>query len=224
MYVVVASATFAALVVGYAGVKDSGPAGLGLGASAVRPLLVGMIVVGFAMMAGALAPSAYWTSPAAVLQDGVRPAIGLERVTRHPFFTGVVAWAAAHVLLAPRLTGSVFFAGFVVLAVAGAAHQAGKLRSRKGAGYDDYLKSTSAVPFVAIARGSQQLRWREIPWIGLALGVAAAFFLRTKHEAFFQARGLPVIVAVAGGSVLIGVISTVRSTLARRRASASSDG
>ena len=67
------------------------------------------VVAGIVLMAGAFAPHGYWSSPGAVLADGVRAATGLERVTRHPFFSGTVLAMGAHALLAPRLTGTVFF-------------------------------------------------------------------------------------------------------------------
>ena len=59
-------------------------------------------------MGGAFAPSAYWKSPPMVLQTSVREPVGLERITRHPFFTGLVLVMGAHVLLAHRLSAAVF--------------------------------------------------------------------------------------------------------------------
>jgi len=80
-----------------------------------------------------------------MLVTTVRPARGLERITRHPFFSGLVLVMAAHVLLAPRLTEAVFFAGFIALVIAGTIHQARKLRLRYGAAaYDAYLESYAA--------------------------------------------------------------------------------
>ena len=54
-------------------------------------------------------------------------------MTRHPFFVGVALLASAHVLLATRLVGAVFFAGLAALAILGARHQDRKILARRGA-------------------------------------------------------------------------------------------
>src|SRR6185295_17077612 len=123
----------------------------------------------------AFAPRGYWSSPTTPLATDVRAAVGLERVTRDPFFVGLALVMAAHALLATRLVGAVFCAGFVVLIVAGSVHQTRKLRARHGATYDGYLATTSFVPFAAVLRGEQRIVWRELPWLSLAAGAAAAF-------------------------------------------------
>jgi uncharacterized membrane protein len=212
MYVLIASVLFALLVAGYAVVRVSGPAGFALADSPrARTPLLGASLAGFALMAGALAPSGYWNSPAAILTDGVRPAYGLERITRHPFFTGLVLAMGAHALLATRMAGSVFFGGFVVLATLGSAHQARKLGARKGQAFARYLSETSAIPFVAIVRGRQPLALGELPWAALALGVALAWIIRQLHDRILAWYGAPLIVAVVGGSIVVGAISTSRA-------------
>jgi uncharacterized membrane protein len=152
----IAAITFAALVAVYASVRYAGPPGLALAADPLArgPLIVA-IVVGFLLMAGALAPRGYWDSPIAVLADDVRAPFGLERITRHPFFAGVVLVMGSHALLATHLTGTVFCAGFVVLAILGPLHQDAKLRALRGQAYDRFLAATSLIPFVAIVTGRQ---------------------------------------------------------------------
>jgi uncharacterized membrane protein len=215
-YIIVASVLFAALVAGYSHVRFSGPRGIALAeipwASA---LLFAASVAGFGLMVGALAPSGYWDSPAAVLRDGVRPAYGLERINRHPFFTGLVLLMGSHALLATRMTGTIFFTGFVLLATLGPMHQARKLRARKGEPFVRYLEHTSAVPFVAIARGRQKLVLREIPWRALVLGAVLAFGVSRVHDGIFAWHGAPLIGAVVGLGVFIGVISSLRQQRAQ---------
>src|SRR5262245_47226657 len=117
-FVVVAAASFTALVVTYTAVQGAGPEGLDAGPLPwLRSPLVVAMVVGIVFMVGAFAPSGYLESPSAIFGEGVRPPWGLERITRHPFFTGTVLVMGAHALLATRLTGTVFFAGFVVLSI-----------------------------------------------------------------------------------------------------------
>jgi uncharacterized membrane protein len=218
LFVFVASVLFAALVAAYAVFRFSGPRGLAFSElPAARALLLAASSSGFALMAGALAPSGYWNSPAAILTDGVRPAYGLERITRHPFFTGLVLAMGAHALLATRMTGTVFFSGFVVLAALGSAHQSRKLQARKGEAYARYSSDTSAIPFVAIVRGRRRLALRELPWAALALGLALAWVIRQLHERILAWYGAPLIVAVVGGSIAVGAISTARVPRVRTR-------
>jgi len=206
VFSLVASAAFALLVRGYAVVRSAGPAGLALGGvPVVRWLLVGAIVIGMALMVGAFAPRGYWSSPMMVLVGKVREPYGLERISRHPFFSGFVIFNLAHMLLARRLTGMLFFGGFVVLVVAGSAHMASKLRARYGAGYDDFLAVTSALPFAAILAGRQRLALREMPWLFLVAGVAGAFGLRAIHGSIMARDGIGFTLAVVLVSWAIAV-------------------
>jgi uncharacterized membrane protein len=210
-YVAIASALFAAVVVGYASVAGEGPRGLGLGDDPwARGALAAVIALGVVLMVGAFAPRAYWDSPIVVLGTGVRAPYGLERITRHPFFAGTALLAAAHMLLAARATGAVFFAGFFVLATVGPAHQARKLRALRGPAYDEFLAKTSAVPFLAILRGRQQLVLAELPWATLSLAAIAALALRTHHPGILAWHGAPVIAVAVGSSVTIGIVQSRR--------------
>jgi uncharacterized membrane protein len=211
LFVAVSSVLFVVLTAAYAGVSASGPAGLGLaGLAWTRTLLVTLVILGFAFMAGALAPRGYWDSPVAVLRDGVRPAQGLERVTRHPFFTGLFLVMGAHALLATRLTGTIFFAGFVALIVLGASHQARKLRARKGEPFARYLESTSAVPFAAIVRGRQPWAPRELPWVALGVGALVGWGVWAGHAWLLAGRGAVFSLSVVAGSLVIGAITARR--------------
>jgi uncharacterized membrane protein len=215
-YTLVASVLFAALVAAYSQVRFSGPRGFALAEIPwVRAPLLAANVAGVSLMIGALAPSGYWDSPAAILRDGVRPAHGLERITRHPFFTGLTLVMGSHALLATRMTGTIFFTGFVLLASLGPMHQARKLRARKGEQFVRYLEHTSALPFVAIAQGRQSLVLREMPWGALVLGVVLAFAVQQVHDGIFAWHGAPLTGAVVGGSILIGLISTWRQQRAQ---------
>jgi len=206
-YFIVASILFVGLVAVYASVRSEGPPGLALAAVPLArgPLIVA-IVVGVVLMTGAFAPREYWESPTAILADGVRAPLGLERITRHPFFSGVVLVMGSHALLATYLTGTVFCAGFAVLALAGPLHQDAKLRVLRGSAYDHYLAQTSMIPFVAIATGRQRFVASEMPWRTLALGLVVAAAIRLVHDHLFDAYGAPFILAVVGGSALIGAV------------------
>jgi uncharacterized membrane protein len=220
-YLVIASVLFSALVAVYASVAGAGPAGLALASTPwARDALIAAIVCGFVLIAGGLAPTGYWASPAMPLAVGARPPYGLERITRHPIFAGVILVLGAHALLAERATGAVFFTGFVVLAIGGTAHQAGKLRRTRGLAYDRYLAATSAIPFVAIARRRQRLIARELPGLALALGVLVAAAVYALHGHLLDGRGAPFSGPIVAGALLVAIVAERR---ARARACTGSD-
>jgi uncharacterized membrane protein len=94
--------------------------------------------------------------------------IGIYRVTAVPGSLGVLLWALVHLLNLGEARAVVVFAGLAVmtlialvknLAVAGPAY-----------------RKVGWLPFAAIVRGRETLRWREIGWwrLGLALLVYAS--------------------------------------------------
>ena len=59
----------------------------------------------------------------------------MARISRHCFFAGLTVFAVTHLLLATKLVGTVFFAGFALVAILGARHQDRKLLAKKGEPY-----------------------------------------------------------------------------------------
>src|SRR5262249_32076753 len=180
LFPLVAVASFTGLVRYYALHRFEGASGLALGAEpALRWPLMGIVVLGVVLINGALA--AYPRSAMALFRRTVPEPYGLDRVSRHPFFVGVGLLAVAHVLLATRLTGTVFAAGLALVAFVGAWHQDRKLHGLRGAAYGRYLATTSTLPFAAIAMGHQHLVWSELPWTSLFSGLVLAAVLPTFH-------------------------------------------
>jgi uncharacterized membrane protein len=209
---VVASVSFAVLIGYYASHRLEGAAGLALGyASALRWPLMAVIAAGVAFITAGLA--VYPRLPMALFEQPISAPRGIERITRHPFFMGVVLIAVAHVLLATRLVGTVLAGGFAVLALAGARHQDAKLLRRRGQPYSDYVAATSTVPFGAVVSGRQRLAWRELPIGTLAAGLAVALALRIVHAGIFGHGGAWVIGTVVGG----GAIATWQTWRRARR-------
>lgn len=208
----VAAVAFAALVAYYAAHRFEGVAGPGLAhVPALRLALSAVIVAGLMLVAAGLA--VYPTLPTALFSQPLRGARGIERITRHPFFAGSAIFALAHALVATHLVGTVFTAGFAVLALAGARHQDTKLLARRGGGYADYLAATSIMPFAAVLAGRQRLAWRELPLATLAVGLGVALALRAVHDAIFAYGGAWIVLTVVGG----GAIATLQAWRRARR-------
>ncbi len=216
LFSAVASLGFALLVHYTAVHVGQGAPGPALGqVPAVRWLLISAVVTGFALMAGSLA--VYPSSPMALFSNEVGEPRGIERISRHAFFMGVVFWSGAHALLATRLVATVFFAGLALVAWVGSVHQDSKLTRHFGKPYREYLARTSTVPFAAIIAGRQQLVLREIPWLALAFGVGVAFVLRYFHGYVFAAGGAWFISVVLLGAALatLGSLGRLRQRGAR---------
>jgi uncharacterized membrane protein len=205
IFFAVAATTFALLITYYADHRADGGAGPGLGASpAWRVVLVSMVVVGVTLIVAAFAR--YSGSPYDVDRpNAARPPRGLERVTRHPFLVGVTLFATGHAGLATHAVGSVLMGALAMLAVVGALHQDAKLRRLRGPAFDDYLASTSTVPFAAILAGRQRLVWRELPVAAILIGLALSAVLRYVHGSIFAHRGAWVILVVVGAATVFTV-------------------
>ena len=104
---------------------------------------------------------------------------------------GISIFGVAHALMATRLTGTVFFSGFVVLAVVGSLHQDRRLLRARGAPYAGYLEQTSFFPAAAIVAGRQRLALSELPWVGFIGGVLAAAVIRWMHAHVWALAGVP---------------------------------
>ncbi len=211
LFIAVASVCFTVLIVYYSDHRDEGGLGLALGASpAWRPFLIGLLVTGVTLMV-----AGFWTYPGGAYSvDRPRPPQGLERITRHPFFAGLVLFGSAHALLAPHRMGMILMLALAAVSVVGARHQDAKLLRLRGKPFADYLAATSAIPFAAIASGRNRLVWRELPLGGIATGLVIAAGLRYVHDDIFAHHGLWVIVVVVGSALVLAVTTWLRD---RRR-------
>ena len=104
-------------------------------------------------------------NPTSVAQEAriARPPEGIVRITRHPFLTGVALWAIVHIIGNGDLASLLFFAVFLVVALAGADSIDAKRRRLVGEGaWQAFASRTSIVPFAAIAAGRNQFDAGEI--------------------------------------------------------------
>lgn len=214
LYSVIAIGTFAALVHYVALHRFAEPhAALLMSIPPVRGALLALSAFGFSLFITAVL--GYPGFPMAVFRHRAMPARGVQQITRHPFFSGIALWAAAHALLAPSKVTFVFFIGMIVLSFVGAMHQDRRLIAELGEPYRSYVASTSFWPFVAVATRRQKVRLSEQPWIGYALGVGASMALYSGHRHVFDHGGAYVIAVVSLGSI-VAILSS-RARAARRR-------
>ena len=217
VYSGIAALVFTLVVTTYAGLRFEGLPGPALGRlPIVREALIALVVIGVVLMTATFASYHEGPYEAGVTERRFPPPRGLERVTRHAFFAGLVIFSVAHALLATKLVGTVFLLGYAAVAAVGAWHQDRKLLARFGEPFAAYLRATSAVPFVAIFSGRQRLVWGELPVAAIAGGVALAWGLRSMHDWIFAYGGTPFIAAVLGGVALIGVVTLRRDRKPRR--------
>lgn len=210
LYSVIAIVTFAALVHYVALHRWEEPqAALLATIPPVRGALFALSVAGFSLFIAAVL--LYPRLPMATFRHRVTPVRGIQQVTRHPFFSGIAIWAAAHSLLAPSQVTFVFFIGVVALTFVGAIHQDRRLIGELGEPYRAYVAATSFWPFVAVLTRRQRIRWREQPWLAYGVGIGASLGLYQVHDHIFDHGGAYVIGVVSVGSIVAIASSRLRA-------------
>jgi len=137
--------------------------------------------IGIAVVAASFSqPSATGMDPRAATR-----ARGLTRVTRHPFFMGLALWGLAHVLVNGFLSDVIFFGGFSVYGVVGAAHQDTRKQRESGGRLRAFYDETSLLPFQAILGGRNRLILSELPFPALGIGAAVALVVYWLHPMLF---------------------------------------
>jgi uncharacterized membrane protein len=210
-YSTIAILTFGALAHYVAGHGYSKPhASLWVTIPPVRGALIAVSLAGFSLFITAVL--GYPRLPMATFRHRVVPVRGIQQITRHPFFSGIALWAAAHALLAPSSVTFVFFLGVIILAFVGGLHQDRRLIAEMGEPYRAYVAATSFWPLVAVVTRRQKVTWREQPWLGYAVGVGASLALYRVHAHIFDRGGAYVIAFVSVGSVVAILSSRARAS------------
>jgi len=158
---------------------------------ALRPIVLVLVFVAFLLVLIGLttpSPTSAGGEGRLRLED---PAIGILRITRHPFLWGVASWAAAHLLVNEDSASLVLFGAIGALALAGPRSIDAKRKRRFGEDWDRFAAVTSNLPFAAIASGRNKLAIGELGWWRIGLGAAAFALLLTLHARFFGVSPLP---------------------------------
>ena len=152
-----------------------------------RPAAYVLVFVAFLfVVVGIATPSPTRVGMESSVTQGPEAARGILRITRHPFLWGVALWAFVHLVVNGDLASLILFGSLLVLAVGGTYSIDAKRRRTFGGQWAEFARTTSAIPFVAIATGRNQgLRvalaeigvWRPTAAI---LIYAAAFYLHGR--------------------------------------------
>jgi len=112
----------------------------------------------------------------AIQPEGGEPAVGIQRITRHPVLVGVALWAVTHLLVNGDLAALILFGSLLGLVIGGGRSVAAKRQDKLGGHWQAYAAVTSVIPFQAIFQGRNRLVWKEFKvWqLAFALVVYAA--------------------------------------------------
>jgi uncharacterized membrane protein len=145
-----------------------------------RGIALGLMLVAVEFLALMLADP----SPASMLPGSKEPR-GILRVTRHPMNMGLALFGLAHLLANGTVGDVAFFGSFFVLGVVGPFQMDARLKKTRGAGFAEFCRQTSVIPFVAIARGRTTFRADEISFPLFLIGVFVYVILVVFHGKFF---------------------------------------
>ncbi len=144
--------------------------------AAMLCMALGLVCLG----AGITAPS-----PSSLLHKSEGPATarGITRITRHPISVAFFMFGLAHCLMLGFYSDLAFFGGFCVFARLSSWHQDARMLDRVP-GYARFRAETSWFPFGAVVLGRQSpgTVLREMPWVGMGLGLALLAGLVVGHE------------------------------------------
>jgi uncharacterized membrane protein len=114
---------------------------------------------------------------------------GILRITRHPINTAATLIGLSHMMANGYVGDWIFWGGFVVYSVVSAMHQDARLAATGPDAVREFQAQTSAVPFAAIVKGRQKIRFSELSLVALVVAAAIFFLLRAYHGAWFGGFG-----------------------------------
>jgi len=179
LYSLVAFAIFVPLVLVYAGNKHAGPLLWYVDPNLAIDIVtrIGNTIAVMLAVAGIFRPS-----PSGVTGMPTRRPRGVQRITRHPLFMGLVLWALMHLLVNGFASDVAFFGGFVVFGLLGSWHQDHRQKALPDGAYAKFCELS---PFLPFTRGGVLKGLREVGVVAIVVGLLAAGLLRYFHAVLF---------------------------------------
>ena len=179
LYSLLAFAIFVPLVLVYSGNKHAGPLLWLIEPNTVLDIVtrVGNTVAVLLVVAGIFRPS-----PSGVTGTPTRRPRGVQRITRHPLFMGIVLWALMHLIVNGYASDVAFFGGFAIFGLLGSWHQD---RRQKATPDGAYAKFCEESPFLPFTRRGVLKGLREMGFLPIVVGLLAAGLLRYFHATLF---------------------------------------
>jgi uncharacterized membrane protein len=179
LYALLAFAVFVPLIMVYAGNKHADPLLWFIEPNLAIDLItrVGNTIAIMLIVAGVFRPS-----PTGVTGTPSRKPRGVQRITRHPMFMGVVVWALMHLLVNGFASDVAFFGGFVLFGLLGSWHQDRRQMALPDGAYAKFCEQSPFLPFTrrGILKGL-----REIGVVPIVVGLLTAGSLRYFHASLF---------------------------------------
>jgi uncharacterized membrane protein len=101
---------------------------------------------------------------------------------------GIALWSAIHLLARGDVAATIFFGGFLVLALAGTALIDARKADTHGDEWRRFADVTSNVPFTAIVEGRNRFVFSEIGWKRVLAGLAIFVAMLVVHPWLFAVR------------------------------------
>lgn len=124
-------------------------------------------------------------------EEPVRQAIGIVRITRHPMLWGFALWGLGHIPPNGDLRCLILFSSMVLLSFVGMAHIDARRAQAFPEAWASIVRTTSVVPFVAIAAGRNKLVFREIGLARVFVGLACWAAFLHLHRFIIGVSPLP---------------------------------
>ncbi|UDF05140.1 NnrU family protein [Asticcacaulis sp. AND118] len=155
----------------------SAPFALKIGAFGINFISLMLIIVGM------LSPSP--TALGSLNRMPERPVSGIIRISRHPVLAGIALLAATHLITTGTLASWVFFGTLLALSLLGANSIDRKREIRYGESYRAIMKTTSILPFVAIAQKRVSFEPSELGVLRVMVATSCFTCLVVLHELLF---------------------------------------
>ncbi|TFH44448.1 MAG: hypothetical protein E4H01_11105 [Lysobacterales bacterium] len=179
LYSLAAFAVFAPLVLVYADNKHIGPLLWFIEPGLLTDIVtrIGNTIAVLLVVAGIFRPS-----PTGVTGTPTRRPSGVQRITRHPLFMGIVLWALMHLLVNGYASDVVFFGGFVIFGLLGSWHQDHRQKALPDGAYAKFCEQSPFLPFTG---GNIIKGFREVGVLPIVVGLLTTGLLRYFHASLF---------------------------------------